>query len=78
MGQGGCRRGEPSSHKRNHSCCRPETTFSTLPCVIQSPGEVPDNAPSVEHEEPIERLLVEYDVKAGVYGVPQTTCPGKQ
>lgn len=32
-------------------------------------GEVPDNAPSVEHEEPIERLLVEYDVKAGVYGV---------
>eukprot|EP00435_Cladocopium_sp_Y103_P064830 s215_g26.t1 len=32
-------------------------------------GEVPDNAPSVEHEEPIERLLVAYDVKAGVYGV---------
>lgn len=36
----------------------------------QEPGEVPDNAPSVEHEEPIERLLVAYDVKAGVYGVP--------
>ena len=34
------------------------------------PGEVPDNAPNVEHEEPIERLLVAYDVKAGVYGVP--------
>lgn len=32
-------------------------------------GEVDDNAEEVEHEAPIERLIVEYDVNVGVYGV---------
>jgi len=32
-------------------------------------GEVSNQEPSVEHEAPIERLLVAYDVNAGVYGV---------